>query len=310
LAASFHLFDGDMTAVNCTGGSLAAMRSTIEDLILANDRRGMRAVRECLSADFCRQAARFLLDHLARTVIITGFYVAGSVETDGPPAAVLLGRVISRLGGWVAYVTDEPCTTLLKACLPEKVAVVDFPITTESRSRRFAAHLSAGLQPTLLVAIERCAPSRDGRYRNMLGQDISAVTARIDCLFNRVATLAVADGGNEIGMGNVPVACLRKNGMTHPSRIRTHRLVIGATSNWAVYGLIAQLSILTGKQLLPSWAETDRLLRHMVTLGAVDGFSGRPEHKVDGFSLAANRRFHGTLSSYVRKHLRKNRQAL
>jgi hypothetical protein len=288
---------------------LATMAKTIEDLILVDDRRGMLAVRKCLPADFCRQAARFLAGRLSRTIIITGFNVAGRCETDGPPAAILLGRAIARLGGWVAYVTDEPCTSLLRACLPEEVPVVDFPITTEGRSARFARHLLAGMQPTLLVSIERCAPGRDGRYRNMYGQDITSVTARIDCLCDGTATLAVADGGNEIGMGSVPVARLRRIGIAHPSRVRAQHLVIGATSNWATYGLIAELSVLTRQRLLPSWAETERLLRRMVVLGAVDGFSARPENKVDGFPLAANRRLHRTLLHYVDQHLRKGARA-
>ena len=285
------------------------MAKTIEDLILTDDRRGMLAVRQCLPANFCRQAARFLAEHLARTVIVTGFNVGGACETDGPPAAILLGRAIARLGGWVAYVTDEPCTSLLRTCLPEDVPVIDFPITTEARSRRFARHLLAGLQPSLLVSIERCAPGRDGRYRNMYGEDITSVTARIDCLFDSRDSLAVADGGNEIGMGNVPVACLRRIGIARPSRVRTRHLVIGTTSNWVTYGLIAELSVLTRQRLFPPWAETERLLRRMVALGAVDGVTGRHDNRVDGFSLAANRSFHRSLSRYVDQHLKRAMRA-
>src|SRR5918995_195414 len=57
------------------------------------------------------------------------------------------------------------------------------------------------------VAIERCGRSADGRPRNMRGVDVSPWTAPLDDLFlaGPWIRLAVGDGGNEIGMGKLPL---------------------------------------------------------------------------------------------------------
>ena len=63
-------------------------RATIEDIILQKDQRGISALRPFLPADFCTQAAQYVLDNPGTTLITTGFYIlyGNAVETDGPPA--------------------------------------------------------------------------------------------------------------------------------------------------------------------------------------------------------------------------------
>ena len=57
-----------------------------------------------------------------------------------------------------------------------------------------------------VIAIERCGPGADGRLRNMRGTDIRAHVAPLERLFSAGPwrTIAIGDGGNEIGMGVVP----------------------------------------------------------------------------------------------------------
>jgi hypothetical protein len=61
------------------------------------------------------------------------------------------------------------------------------------------------------------------------------------------------------------------------------RLVIASVSNWGGYGLVAALSSIVGRNLLPTVDEERRLVARTAALGAVDGTTGAPDGKVDGF---------------------------
>ena len=266
--------------------------TSIEDVILAQDRRGVAALRQYLPAGFCEAAARFLLQHAGTVLIATGFYVqrADAPETDGPPGALALGRALATLGNRVAYVSDAYTAPLLADLAPSGTETVDFPIADDAASRQIARDLLDRIEPTALIAIERCALTRSGTYLNMRGQDISAHTARLDHLFRQHPhTVGIGDGGNEIGMGNlaphVPeVATLPDE----PAVTCTTRLVIASVANWGAYGVLAALSRLTGRNLLPRPADESARIRRLVSLGAVDGVTGVADCTVDSFTLPEN----------------------
>ena len=267
------------------------MRS-IEDIILGNDLRGVGGLRPYLATDFCEEAARFVLSHSGTTLIATGFYIsmAGAPETDGPPGALALGRALEQLDRHVVYVTDRYTVPLLVPFAAPNTEVVDFPIVDDASSSRFAAELLARLEPSLLISIERCGLTRDGTYLNMREVDISAQTARVDHLFlGHPHTVGIGDGGNEIGMGKLAqyipeVATLPSN----PAVTATEHLIISSTSNWGGYGLVAAISRLIGRDLLPSPEEEASLIRNMVDLGAVDGVIGASQYTVDAMSVEAH----------------------
>jgi hypothetical protein len=259
---------------------------TIEDVVLRYDKRGVSALRPHLPADFCHQAAGLILAHPGPVLITTGFYIlkTGTPETDGPPGAVAIGLALQRLGRRVLYVTDRACETLMRELTaPEQV--VSFPVADAGASLRHARDLLARLSPALLISIERCGRTAGGRYLNMRGLDISAETAQVDFLFEGdIPSVGVGDGGNEIGMGNVAdaVAACGKL-VSDPCVTRVSRLVIASVSNWGGYGLVAALSSLARRDLLPTVDEERRLVERTAALGAVDGTTGEADGKVDGF---------------------------
>ena len=262
---------------------------SIEDIILGNDQRGVAALRPHLTERFCEEAARFALSDPGTTLIATGFYIsmAEAPETDGPPGALALGRALESLGQRVVYATDCYTAPILLPFVREDGQVADFPIADDDASRRFASDLLAELEPSLLISIERCGLTEDGTYLNMRGVDISLQTARLDHLFlQHSRTIGIGDGGNEIGMGNLAqfiptVPTLPAN----PAMTRTSHLIISSTSNWGAYGLVAALSRLTGRDLLPDEDEEAALIRRMVDLGAVDGVLGVSQYSVDGMAV-------------------------
>uniref|UniRef100_UPI0026202E58 glutamate cyclase domain-containing protein n=1 Tax=Thermococcus sp. TaxID=35749 RepID=UPI0026202E58 len=78
----------------------------------------------------------------------------------------------------------------------------------------------------------------------------------------------------------------------------TDELVVSAVSNWGAYGLVAELSLKTEKNLLKGWEE-EFVVRVLVKAGLIDGVSKKREVSVDGIPM----RIHGsvleTLEGYV-----------
>ena len=265
---------------------------TIEDIILDRDRRGISKLRPYLPADFCDQAAGFILEHPGTAIITTGFYIldAGAAETDGPPGAVVIGNALQSLGYDVVHVTDKYATDIMSATADSRARVVDFPISNDESSKKFADDLLKEINPSIVISIERCGFTSEGHFRNMRGRDITEFNAKIDYLFTgHPHTVGIGDGGNEIGMGN-----LAREVTTIPSLVKipcvtsVSKLVISSVSNWGSYGLVASLSKLKRQNLLPSVEEEQAILKKTVELGAVDGMSAKNENKVDGFTMEEN----------------------
>lgn len=268
------------------------MSPTIEDTILRHDQRGVSALRPHLPADFCAQAAQYIIDHPGNALIATGFYIlsAGQHETDGPPGAIAIGNALQALGRKVSYVSDRHTTPMLRDWLGNTAEVIDFPIADMKISRQAASDILGRGNPGLIISIERCGRTRDDTYLNMRSVDITPHTARLDYMFESgIPSIGIGDGGNEIGMGNLAEIIPTIERLPRdPAVTRVDRLIIASVSNWGGYGLVAALSRLAGRNLLPSVEEDTRLIRRMVETGAVDGTSGENKYYVDNFTLEQN----------------------
>ncbi|HJN88264.1 MAG: DUF4392 domain-containing protein [Dehalococcoidia bacterium] len=268
------------------------MSETIEDIILQQDKRGMSALRPHLPADFCSQAAGYIMDHPGGAIIVTGYYALMShkPETDGPPGAIAIGNALQALGRRVTYVTDLHTAPVLRDWLGPEAEVEEFPIADVPTSQQVASETLARLKPGLLISIERSSRTKDDIYTNMRDIDISPYTARVDYLFEAgVPSVGIGDGGNEIGMGNLVEIIPTVDSLPNsPAVTKVDRLVITSVSNWGGYGLVAALSRLAGKNLLPTVDHETRLIKRMVEIGVVDGTTGEAIPTVDNFSLEVN----------------------
>ena len=267
------------------------MDETIEDIILDQDKRGMLALRPYLPIDYCSQAGQFIMDNPGGVIIVTGFYVvmAGKPETDGPPGAIAIGEALKRLGRAVTYVSDEYTTPVLRR-YANGSDVIDFPIDGIDASKQHAKDILEKVKPSLLISIERCGRTRDDKYLNMRYVDISPHTARLDYLFDSdVPSVGIGDGGNEIGMGNLAEVIPSVESLPdYPAVNQVDRLVIASVSNWGGYGLVAALSRISGKNLLPSVESETAMLHNMIEAGVVDGTTGDAVPTVDNFSAEEN----------------------
>lgn len=273
-----------------------ASTSTIEDIILKYDRRGVSVLRKLLPPEYCTQAANLILerrlDNCATAIITTGFYILSgrAAETDGPPGAVALGNALHRLGFDVVYVTDKYALPFFTPEITGQDKVIEFPLTDVTASSAFAQKLRDEFRPSLIISTERCGPAANGKYLNMYRRDIGEYTAKIDLLLgNEVPAIGIGDGGNEIGMGNLAEEIKRYPNLTSdPAVTKVTELIIASVSNWGAYGLIAALSIIIKHNLLPGVEWEKELIREIVKRGAVDGVSGVNQPMVDGFNLDEN----------------------
>jgi hypothetical protein len=182
-----------------------------------------------------------------------------------------------------------------------RAALVPFPMAEPGQggmpaARAFAARVLDLGQPECLLAIERPGAAADGEYYNIRGRSITPWVAQADALFHLgeaagLPRVAVGDGGNEMGMGKVLDRMPARAPHLVPvaSSVSCDHLVTAGVSNWGAYGLVAGLSLLSKRNLLPTPGEEEGLLAALVAAGAVDGVTGRAEVTVDRLPVSALR---------------------
>lgn len=266
-------------------GAAAQVKSeTIEDVVLRHSKRGMTVLRSYMSRDYCRQAARRILELEKGTILLTtGFYVAGHAETDGPLGTVVLAKALEKQGFYPVIITDEFCRGFFEAADLE-VCYVD----VEDGAEKYEALLEK-FAPAALISIERCGRNIKNDYANMRGVSIKEYTARTDWLFIQarkqgIPTFGVGDGGNEIGMGNLKEIISGKLELV-PCKVKVDTLVIATVSNWGAYAIAAYIQKMTGTKVLPGFSEIKEYLSLIVNMGSVDGVTKEQTLSVDGFSL-------------------------
>ena len=149
-----------------------------------------------------------------------------------------------------------------------------------------------------LAEFERLVPeSEQDHCYNMRGVCLDDVTPPLHRLFElardsqRIKTIGIGDGGNEIGMGSIGWNELRQR-LNHaaaariPCRIPTDWTIVAGVSNWGGMALAAATLLLRDEAAsLQSWTTEQQrhLLERLVIEGpAVDGITRLPEPTVDG----------------------------
>ena len=231
-----------------------------------------------------------------RIILITGFLIKAAMagDTDGPPGTLALARALKRLGKEVTIVTDpinEPLVREGASALGESFSVEVMHGEQQSIDQAID-HLIHHFAPTHIVAIERPGSALDGHLYSMRGEAIDELIPKFDRFLDKrsypvesnITTLAIGDGGNELGMGS-----LREAAMTN---IHLGELIFCATpadivipagiSNWGGHALSAMLSILAAKDLMITPGEEKAMISKLLELGAVDGYSKESTLSVDG----------------------------
>ena len=252
-------------------------------------------LRPYLASDYMEDAARFMLDHPNRAMIITVFFIpvpykfplpeGGSVETDGPPGAYFLGEALRALDFHVTYVADRWFSFVFDG-VPGAEDYVEFPMADFKESDNYSRKLLEEKDPSVVISTERCGLTRERRYLNMMGWDISEFTAKLDYLLeNHPHTVAVGDAGNELGMGNfAPFIGDLPHPLAEPAVVPSTKPVLGRSSDWGCYGLVTALSKLAGRDLLPTGKQVQEFIVDICDRGVVRG-DGRKGYEGDNRTL-------------------------
>ena len=236
-----------------------------------------------------------------RVGLITGFFVPladpPAAETDGPAGAALLATGLYRAGLTCRLLTDTPCAGACGAAL-SAAGIGDVEVDVVAPDAPLASAITAWREADIdwVIAIERCGRSAGGPPRNMRGVDISGWTAPLDDVFlaGPWQTIAIGDGGNEIGLGSLPRALVTRHvdkGELIACVTPASHLVMAGVSHWGAYALLAALGLLR-----PDWREAmlgcldpvldAAILRTLVWQGpAVDGVSQRQALTIDTLGL-------------------------
>ena len=246
--------------------SLATIVQQIEDLIVERDLRGMKSIQQVLPKGYYQRAAKLLFDCKGTVLIGTGFPVDETFETDGPVGAIALYDTLKHLGANPIIVCGDP----LSSKISKDYNTYEISVGDVSKGRDEALKGLAEIKPDIVLSIERPGLSATGIYANMRGEDISARCACFDYFLIEAdcPTIAIGDGGNEIGMGNVTEA-LASLSIT-PAMTGCDELLVADVSNWAAHGLIALLAFWSEEDLL-SKIDTLEILKYISERGSVDG---------------------------------------
>lgn len=246
-------------------------------------------------------------------------------ENDGPAglAAVVRALVLARnatctvlieetlRGPMEAILTEAGLTVLpywqvVQANKDKSLATVcveSFPVTDEEAPKA-ANELLDSRQPSLLFSTERVGRNKNGIYYSMRGINYGMERARIDFVFDEalrrgIPTVAVGDGGNEIGMGLVNDAvqkavkfgnegaceCGGGIGAVTPADV----LVTAACSNWGCYAIVAAMAAREKNAHLLHTPEMEgRLLRRGVNVGLINSVEGITDANVDGIPFESH----------------------
>ena len=253
------------------------LSQAIEQLLVKRNLRHMERARAALQPGYFLRAAGHLRNLQGTVIIATGFPVANTFETDGPVGAMALYLALEKLGARPLIA----CGAELSKALQGKYAVLELAAVDLSTARAEAQTLLRAQQPQAIVTIESPGLAADGRYYNMRGEDISARCTLFDPFINLALcpTIAIGDGGNEIGMGNISSALASLD--IRASVTGCDELLVADVSNWGAYGLIALLGLWTQQDLLASIFPVE-LLEYLSTRGSVDGVTGENTLTEDG----------------------------
>jgi len=252
-------------------------------------------------------------------------------ETDGPPGAAALARVISLIlrANPIVVAGEDYLEPVLASCRvlgmktsdkaqPNCVKGEVLPLN-DQQARRNAFELLNKYNPSALISVECLGPNSDGVLHTLKGIDLTKYNPPLHHVFEvakqkGLLTVGLGDGGNEIGCGMIYEAvrriqrygticqCPCKNGVATVTS--TDVLVFAGTANWGAYGITASLALLhRNLSAIHTPQDEEKSLQACVDAGARDGPTGSKELCVDAIPLEAHKALLIMLRTLVSKYL-------
>jgi hypothetical protein len=254
-------------------------------------------------------------------------------ESDGPPGAAALARILYRgLGAIPVYVNEEchadPIVASSEAAgLMVKpfaqardrhlgAAIVNAP-ARQSEVKGWIAKLYDDYRPKAVVAAERLGAGADGNVHTATGLPLTGPGSQFEgCIdIGEVVTEAnkrgifsvgIGDHGNELGFGTIydTVVKTMPKGKALATVVKTDVVVPAMMSNWGCYGIEGCLAFLLKRPELIHTPEMEkRIVQACLDAGGLEAMYCTTDFFVDGLDGETSMAFMQILSNIVRKNL-------
>lgn len=254
-------------------------------------------------------------------------------ESDGPPGAVALARILQKGLGAVPVYVCEPNHADVIVAASHAIGVAVRPFA-QARGQRlgaaiatspsdqagvaaWAGSLLAEMQPKVVIGTERLGPGKDGAVYAAKGLPLSGPNAINEGLIDisevmvraqagGALAIGIGDHGNEIGFAAIYDTVVES--MPHGEKLATtvsSDIVLPAMcSNWGCYGIEACLAYLLGRpELMHGPADEERVLRRSFEAGVLEATYFSAEFLVDGLDGETSASVVQILGNIVRKNL-------
>ncbi|MDR1629262.1 MAG: DUF4392 domain-containing protein [Oscillospiraceae bacterium] len=259
--------------------------------------------------------------------ILTGFILLPHkhAEMDGIVSSVLLCRaLVKAFEAKPVIICPEDCIEAVKKLslvaglhlydsvaelqeYPQALAAIPFTKKADEAEACANSILSAGL-PRAVVSIECPGANKQGVYHNATGLDMSALEAKTDMLFQKLAdagvmNIAVGDLGNETGMGTIAehlkefvpymaesegstCRCGCAGGIL--AATKAQNIITATVSDWGCYALIAALAFLCENMDILHTPETEKRALYVASEAGMVDMDGWLLPQIDGMSCDIN----------------------
>jgi len=312
--------------------SLSATKIDLVEAAAARD-PGHRGIQHMIRPSTLRSAS-LGLSHAKNILLTTGFPCNPGFpyENDGPCGILALASTLVRLGKSVTFMLDEQqeqhFTILLDEMAEQDLLPRPMPeivVPKDEGLYRVMKRLESN-EWDCLIACERTGMADDGKYHTMKGRVMpTASVDRVEDIWQRaldleILTIAIGDGGNELGMGKVheEIITTIPEGDLIAATTSTMYLLTCGVSNWGCWALQFALAILqddeihrrylqkglidekglTGRKLIMSAGEHWRVTNAVSRQGYLDGITQSME-TVDNLPWEEHKRTHQLMYDYA-----------
>ncbi len=271
-------------------------------------------------------------------LVLTGAGYAPTMpegESDGPPGAASLARILYKGIGAVPVYCCEACharpieasSLAAGVMIKDRVedardrglgAVLEKAPTSKSEIEGWVARIYDELQPKAVVSTERLGPAQDGIIHNATAQPLEGQGSHVrhdavdisplvtEATKRGLLTIGIGDHGNELGFGAIREAVVEAmpKGDVLCTAIATDIVLPTMMSNWGCYGIEAALAwLLKRPELMHRAADEERILRACLDAGGLEAMFCTQEFFVDGLDGETSMACVHILGSIVRKNL-------
>lgn len=254
-------------------------------------------------------------------------------ESDGPPGAASLARILYRGLGAVPVYINEAChagpiiASSEAAHLMVKPfeqardrhlgAAIENAPTDQSKISAWVQEIYVKYKPKAVVATERLGAGANGIVHSATALPLTGPDAKFQgCIdIGEVVTEAnkrgifsvgIGDHGNELGFGTIydTVVKTMPKGDQMATVVKTDVVIPAMMSNWGCYGIEACLAYLLKKpQLIHSPEMEKRIVQACLDAGGLEAMYCTTEFMVDGLDGETSMACMQFLSNIVRKNL-------